>query len=346
MNRLVVDARWRGEHGIGRFASEVLKRVSVQWTPLSGPASPTAVYDILNMSRMRLSRRDVVFSPGFNAGVSRAVQVLVLHDLIHLEERAESSFLKTLFYEVIVRRAVLRAGVVMTVSTTSAEKISQWLDTSRVDVVVVGNGRSAAFTRMGASIRSAARTFVYVGNLKPHKNVDVLLAALVLRPDYRLILVTSDVVQAQMKIQELGLASQVEIRSNVPDEELAVLYRGASGALQPSLLEGFGLPALEAMSCGTAVAYWHGCESVREICAGTGVAVHEAVSVSEWAKAMDDLVRISDQGGVSMPPSWDAKYDWDNVARNVQTVVERAMAKNGSRIGKRKIRVFGLKVGG
>lgn len=339
MSQLVVDDRWKGEHGIGRFATEVLERLTTPFSKLGGPASPTAMHDILNFSRLRLSPDKVIFSPGFNAGFSRAVQILVLHDLIHLEVREERSFLKTLYYRVIVRRAVIRAGVVMTVSTTSAEAIERWLGSARADVVVVGNGRSAAFSRAREETPSADSVFVYVGNLKPHKNVDVLMAAIASRPDYRLVLVTSDVAQARQRILEFGVTNQVEVRSNVSDSELAVLYRGSTGVLQPSLLEGFGLPALEAMSCGTAVAYWHGCESVREICSGTGVAVRNAASTSEWAQAMDELIQVSALGGVNMPPSWEAKYDWGTVASNVQSAVDLALTRNAAvRARRRKTR--------
>jgi glycosyltransferase involved in cell wall biosynthesis len=327
MQQLVVDDRWNGEHGIGRFSTEVVKRLSLNWSRLKGTSSPTDVLDILSWGRIRLSKRDVVFTPGFNAGWTRAVQLLVVHDLIHLHVAEESSTLKTLFYNSVVRPAILRAGVVMTVSEASAHSIAAWLQAPSVDIVVVGNGRSAAFSRSGPAHERARNTYIYVGNLKPHKNVDVLLSALRMRPDYDLVLVTGDVALANAKVVELGLTGQVEVRSKVSDEELAGMYRGATGALQPSLLEGFGLPALEAMSCGTAVAYWDGCESVREICAGTGVAVKTADSPEDWALAMDALAVISSDGGLSMPDTWDAKYDWDAVARNVQRVVERAQSK-------------------
>lgn len=327
MHQLVVDDRWNGEHGIGRFSTEVLQRLTVKWSPLQGCASPTNVLDIVNWARMRLSKHALVFTPGFNAGMTRAVQLLVVHDLIHLKVQEEKSFLKGLFYRTFVRPAILRAGVVMTVSETSALSILEWLKAPSVDVVVVGNGRSAAFTRMGPACTRARRTYIYVGNLKPHKNVDVLMSAIGMRPEYDLVLVTGDVVLAEARATELGVTSQVEVRSNVSDEELATMYRGATGALQPSLLEGFGLPALEAMSCGTAVAFWEGCESVREICAGTGVSVHDAVNAQDWAQAMDELARISDQGGLCMPDAWNAKYDWDSVVRNVQGVIERSQAE-------------------
>jgi len=326
-SRLLVDTRWKGEHGIGRFATEVVRRLSDGWAPLAGHWSPTSPMDAANPYRAALSSRETVFSPGFNAGLSRARQVLVLHDLIHLETKEESSVAKTVFYELIVRRAVRRAGIVMTVSDASARAIRKWLGSPTVEIVVVGNGRSSDFAVHGPTHEFEHPTFVYVGNLKPHKNVDVILDAVKLRPDYRLVLVTADVEEANRRVAERGIGSQVEVSTGVTDSTLASIYRGASGVLQPSLLEGFGLPALEAMSCGTSVAYWAGCESVVEICAGTGVVVANASDKSEWADALDRLNHGADAGPLEMPAEWNKLYDWDNVGRKVDETLKRVQRR-------------------
>jgi glycosyltransferase involved in cell wall biosynthesis len=324
MKHLVVDSRWRGEHGIGRFASEVVSRLPAGWKPLSGHSSPTAFTDVVNPQRLRLPATTVVYSPGFNAGLTRVRQVLTLHDLIHLQIASERSIAKTVYYNTVVRWAVRRAGVVMTVSDASAEVIAKWLRSPSVDIEVVGCGQSESFQRGGDKEDFKRPTFIYVGNLKPHKNVDVLFEALARRPDYDLVVVTSDVESTAEQIAANGLVGRVSIRSGVSDEELARAYRGASGALQPSLLEGFGLPALEALGCGTRVAFWRGCESVKEICAGTGIQVQTATSADEWASAMDRLLHESMAGPIEMPDEWVAQYTWDAVASKVARVLAQA----------------------
>jgi glycosyltransferase involved in cell wall biosynthesis len=321
MKRLVVDDRWRGEHGIGRFACEVVRRLAEGWSPIGGDSSPTSLTDVVHGRRLRLSAADVVYSPGFNAGLTTARQVLTLHDLIHLQVRSERSLAKTVFYNTIVRWAVRRAGVVMTVSEASATVIERWLRSPQVHIEVVGCGQSAAFKLDGQKREIHRDTFVYVGNLKPHKNVDVVLDAIALRPEYRLILVTSDVDSARSKIDERGLADQVDIESGITDEDLAALYRGATGALQPSVLEGFGLPALEALGCGTQVAFWQGCASVEEICAGQGVSVADAKDPQGWASAMDQMKTRRANGPIRMPDEWVARYTWDAVATKVEKVL-------------------------
>lgn len=266
----------------------------------------------------------MLYSPGFNAGLTLARQVLTIHDLIHLQIPSEKSFAKGLYYNQVVKRAIKRAGVVMTVSATSARAIAEWVGDAAVEIVVVGCGRSQAFALSGPTASFGRPTFLYVGNLKPHKNVDVLFNALALRPDYDLILVTSDVEQAETAVRAAGLTGQVSIRTGVSDEELASLYRGAAGALQPSVLEGFGLPVLEAMACGTRVASWTGCESVREIRSDTGVSVESASNADEWARSMDGLVEQTASGRLVMPAAWNELYSWDGVGERVSAAIKRA----------------------
>jgi glycosyltransferase involved in cell wall biosynthesis len=324
LRNVVVDERWGGEHGIGRFATEVVARLNLPWRPLGGSGSPTSVLDVLNPRRARLKPSRVVYSPGFNAGVTLARQVLTIHDLIHLQIPSEKSVAKTFYYNLVVKHAIKRAGVVMTVSTTSARAIADWLAAPGVQIVVVGCGRSAAFAIDGAAAEFVRPTFLYVGNLKPHKNVDVLFDALAQRPDYDLIVVTSDVDQAEAAVSSSGLSGRVSIRTGVSDEELASLYRGAAGALQPSVLEGFGLPVLEAMSCGTRVASWAGCESVQEIRSETGVTVHSATNADEWATALDTLIEQSAAGPLVMSAEWNELYSWNGVGERVSAAIRRA----------------------
>ncbi|MGY4858074.1 glycosyltransferase family 4 protein [Cryobacterium sp. AP23] len=324
MAQLFVDDRWRGEHGIGRFATEVVARLEVPWLALGGQGSPTSILDVLSVHRTKLPSSSVLYSPGFNAGFTRARQILTIHDLIHLQIASEKSFAKALYYNAVVKRAIKRAGVVMTVSTTSARAIADWMGAADVEIVVVGCGRSRAFAVEGPKATFDRPTFLYVGNLKPHKNVDVLFNALALRPEYNLIVVTSDVEQAESAVSKAGLGDRVSIRTGVSDDELASLYRGAAGALQPSILEGFGLPALEAMACGTRVASWTGCESVQEIRSDTGVTVESATSADEWARSMDSLVEQAEAGPLAMPAAWNELYSWDGVGERVSAVISRA----------------------
>ena len=87
---LLVDARWVGQHGIGRFAREIIARLP-EARPLPLRGSPTSPYDPLRMSlALSALRPAVFFNPGFNAPLWNAVPtVFTIHDLIHLRVDGE-----------------------------------------------------------------------------------------------------------------------------------------------------------------------------------------------------------------------------------------------------------------
>jgi glycosyltransferase involved in cell wall biosynthesis len=306
---LFVDTRWDGNHGIGRFARETTSRLGIPFEPLRGGGKPSAVLDAALPSRLRLRSSDLLYSPGYNCGPSRARQILTIHDLIHLDDGGQASLAKHTYYERLVKPIVKRAGLVLTVSETSRQRTMSWIQDPSVDVRVVGNGSSDAFTPVGTRNTYADPTFLYVGNLRSHKNVPVVLRALAQRPDYRLIMVVPDVDEARELVGLFGLVARVEIRSGLGDLDLAQLYRSVTATLVPSTLEGFGLPALETFLSGTPAIYWAGCESVAEISNGHGIAIAAAGDAEEWAAALD----ASLTGGTVPAEQWRSRYDWASV---------------------------------
>ena len=158
----------------------------------------------------------------------------------------------------------------------------------------VGNGVSAGFVQPRPAALPVSRRFVYVGNFRPHKNFPVLLQALRLRPQYRLHVVCPDPAEAHHLVLAAGLEQQVQVHCDVSDTALAELYASSCAVLIPSTLEGFGLPAVEAMRCGRRPVYWRGCGSVAEIAVDQGIGVAEHHDASQWAEAMDRAVESAD----------------------------------------------------
>ena len=135
----------------------------------------------------------------------------------------------------------------------------------RIVVIPVGLGpefrpatpTAAQRERYGLGLRYA----LYVGNFLPHKNLSRLLRAwsalaAPLRAGHRLVLAGGDQSRRPALAalaDSLGLADAVVLPGLVDDADLPALYGGATLVVQPSLEEGFGLPALEAMACGAPV---------------------------------------------------------------------------------------------
>jgi glycosyltransferase involved in cell wall biosynthesis len=165
------------------------------------------------------------------------------------------------------------ASRIVTVSETSKRNLKAWFGMPEGKFRVITEGPDPIFQprpkdpdgeqvlrKLG--LDPATRFLLYVGGLSPHKNLPRLIEAFACLPatDTRLLLVgdLSDVFHTHVPeiratIEQLGLAERVLLTGYLPDSELVHLYSRAWALVVPSLLEGFGLPAVEAMACGTPV---------------------------------------------------------------------------------------------
>ncbi|MDF2048843.1 glycosyltransferase family 1 protein [Arthrobacter sp. Cr_A7] len=320
---LHVYSGWKGHHGIARFGREVITRLTLPFSSVDSTHSPTSPLDVVGPYRFRLRRSDLLYTPGFNAGICRAPQVLTIHDLIHLHVEDESSLTKRAYYELVVKPAVKKAGLVLTVSTASKEDIQTWLNCDDVRVINVGNGASAEFgsDEEQHNFEVTADRFIFVGNLKPHKNLKVILQALRLRPHFSLDVVGSDANAVQSLARQFDVENQVVTHTSIDDSMLADMYRASAALLFPSILEGFGLPAVEAMRCGTPVVYWTGCTTVAEIAAESGFGVDSSADADAWANAMDECSKSAESGKITPSEAWNRQYDWERVASNVSNAL-------------------------
>lgn len=321
MSRLYVDDRYRGAHGIGRYAREVLSRLRPEWTRLDVDGSPHSPLDAFR-SLPGLARDAIVYSPGYGALARAPRQVVTIHDLIQLRSPWPQRAKFAAYYAGPVRHVVRKAGVVLTVSETSARDIREWVRDDSVRVVNAGNGCSHAFRPDGDPPSSPDPYVVFVGNIRPHKNLDVVLRALVRAPGVRLRAVVPERERAvgAARAAALGVADQVQWLCGLDDEQLAALYRAASATVMPSIDEGFGLPALESIACGVPVLHWRGCAAVAEIVGERGWALDSARDAEEWAAGL--TLALSHRRRVQ-PPHGD--YDWEATAAVVSTVLETAL---------------------
>lgn len=321
MTRLFVDDRYRGAHGIGRYAREVLPRLGIAWTGLGLDGSPHSPWDAFR-ALPGLDGDAVVYSPGYGALVRAPRQVLTVHDLIQLQMPWPGRAKFLAYYGGPVRHAIRKAGVVLTVSETSATAIREWLHDDAVRVVNAGNGCSAAFTPDGPAAAASAPYVLFVGNLRAHKNLDVVLRALVRARDVRLraVVPEREISDAVAQAVGLGVADRVAWIHDIDDERLAELYRGAAATVMPSTVEGFGLPALESIACGTPVAFWGGCAAVAEIAGDRGWALESSKDAEEWAA----VLTVATAGRRRVEPPAGA-HDWGRVAAVVTDVLGAAL---------------------
>src|SRR5262249_36515713 len=136
--------------------------------------------------------------------------------------------------------------------------------------------------------------FLYVGNLEPRKNLERLIEAFARMPqkDHELVVVGNRGYHggpAGQKAGSLGLNERAKFTGYGPRAELPRLFSGATAFVYPSLLEGFGLPIVEAMACGTPVITSNN-SALKEV-AGQAALLVDPSDVSTLTEA---LVRVAD----------------------------------------------------
>jgi len=228
------------------------------------PLSMANVWSVPPVGR----RSDLLWTPHFNVPLlSVAPLAVTLHDLLPITAPQLTGRGQSLLVRMWLRNIRVRARIVFCVSEyTRREAIARGaLDAARLLVTPLGVARewfSASPAVQDPAVQGDALrpTILFVGLLKPHKNVVRLLQAYdrvkALIP-HRLVLVARRTgvrnidPEVMPWIQALG--DRVELLESLPQAELAARIRSADFVALPSLHEGFGLPALEAMAAGTAL---------------------------------------------------------------------------------------------
>jgi glycosyltransferase involved in cell wall biosynthesis len=199
-------------------------------------------------------------------------------------------------------------------------------------------GAGAALRRYGIS--PDARYLLYVGGLSPHKNLLRLVDAFALsaRQDSLLVLVGdindvfhTHVPQIRAAVAQYGLHDRVILTGFVPDDDLVFLYSRATALVLPSLMEGFGLPAVEAMACGTPVVSSRA-GSLPEVVGDAGV-YFDPTDVGSIAAAIQLL--LNDQGRRELLAQraiqQAALFTWDASARALLACFDELAHETGRR---------------
>jgi glycosyltransferase involved in cell wall biosynthesis len=268
------------------FPDNIERRVvelSASPTQAASADGRRSVGDMLKMGRaVAREPLDVFFFPSvytYFPVFCRVKKIVAIHDVI-AEKYPELVFRNRksrFFWDLKTRLSIWQSDRVLTVSEFSKQGIVEHfgLDPRRIAVVSEGSAdafhpvddsRQLADVVSGHGMQPDTRFILYVGGIAPHKNLAALVTAfdrlladgqhddvrLVLVGDYENdVFLIDDAIRRRMNDPEFR--ERVIFTGYIPDADLNVLYNAATVFVLPSFCEGFGLPALEAMSCGTVV---------------------------------------------------------------------------------------------
>ncbi|HTP07574.1 MAG TPA: glycosyltransferase family 1 protein, partial [Anaerolineae bacterium] len=195
--------------------------------------------------------------------------VITLHDMSLFVHARLHPLKSQLFVRPIIPAAARRAAAIITVSQHAKREIVEGLHVPPEKVHVIYEAAAPQYQVVADTVEldrvrqryALQNPFVlYVGTIEPRKNLTRLVAAFAQarrqQPELELILVGQlgwKYASLLKAIEDLNLGSAVRRLGYVPDEDLPALYNLARALAFPSLYEGFGLPVIEAMACGTPV---------------------------------------------------------------------------------------------
>jgi len=289
---IYADQRWIGNHGIGRFARHVL--AGLDYRPVALASNPAAPLDSWFLARAlgKLARNDLFFSPGYNTPLfCPSPFIFTIHDLSHIYCPENSSPPIRLYYAAIMRRACHRAASILTVSEFTRRQIIDWSGVPAERVFNVGCGVDPPYQPRGDSYGTSFPYVLCVSNRKRHKNEFRIVEAFAkagLDPQIHLVLTGEPSADLMDRIEAYHIRSRIDFVGVVPEAKLPSLYRGAEALIFPSLYEGFGLPVLEAMACGTPVVTANA-TAMPEV-AGDAALLVDPNSVEQIARAMEQIV--------------------------------------------------------
>lgn len=286
---------------------------------------------------------DLMHFPHWNVPLNlRTPFVVTIHDLILLEEprsaRATTRHpliykLKYLGFRRVLEHAVMDSKKIIAVSEYTKQSILKHfpkVDASKIRVIYEGVTELSGTEQHATTNAPPTPFFLYVGNAYPHKNLEALLHAFSffhkLHKNVKLVLAGRDDVfyqRLRKELEEIEVPEDaVRFIMNPSDAELAELYRNATLYLFPSRIEGFGLPALEAMQAGVPVAAARA-GSLPEILGDAALYFHpddieEMVGVMEQALADNDLRHDLIQKGSKRVH----QFSWHAMAEETRQVYE------------------------
>ncbi len=345
---ITIDARWYRASGIGTYIRNLVPRLIAQmpderFALLGDPTDLNAyqsarvevvpfVTKMYSLRKIPIPREtSLYFSPHYTIPLTYAgPMVVTVNDVLHLARpEFAPGFAKRIYAKAMFTAVKYSASRVICISEFSADELRQRTD---IKATVIHDGVGQEW--FGEHPRQLERPYIiYVGNVKPHKNLKRLIAAYRViatetlmrgRPPFDLVIVGKR--DGFITGERFDQTPGVTFTGYVSDRELMGWVQHAKALVFPSLYEGFGLPPLEAMACGCpAVVSKIG--PMPEIC-GDAAVYCDPLDVDSIAAAIKEAIRCTwryrDRGIARA-----RMFSWDKCAAKTCAVFREVMIEGG-----------------
>lgn len=299
--RITIDARMIESSGIGTFLINILKRIILkkqEWFfYIIGNRNVLNNYQWLNRENVKIINCDVpiysvkeqfiipvivprdsdlLWVPHFNIPLFYHRKLIVtIHDVFHLAmPKFISGIHKKLYAKIMFNMIKIKADRITTVSNFTKEELKKYLNIDTTNVDVIYSGVDEEWFKIDRKEKVHKAPYIlYVGNVKPHKNLITLVKAFLKIKNeiiYDLIIVgkKEGFITGDPQVVEYASSAKDRILFTgfIDKETLKQYYKQAAVFVFPSLYEGFGLPPLEALAAGCPRVLCSNAASIPEVC--------------------------------------------------------------------------------
>jgi glycosyltransferase involved in cell wall biosynthesis len=325
--------------GDRRFPPNPGLTLRTSWLPTTHPLVRIGWEQLVQPFVLWQEKIDLLHSLAFVTPlVSPCPSVITIYDLSFLVFPQGFKYSKRLYLSLLTRLSAGKARRIITISESTKRDTVRLLGVSSEKVDVIYCGVDKAFCplpeRKVASFRQKRglpeRIILFVGTIEPRKNVARLVEAYSRLKDGQVKLVIGGArgwlyEEIFARVEELELTGDVLFPGYIPSNELPLWYNAAELFVYPSLYEGFGLPPLEAMACGTPV-ITSNVSSLPEVVGEAGLTV-DPMDSERLAETMnqvlsDEVLRQSmRERGLARAGC----FSWAKAARETVGVYQRAL---------------------
>jgi glycosyltransferase involved in cell wall biosynthesis len=311
------------------------------WLPTTHPLVRIGWEQLAQPFVLRQEKIDLLHSLAFVTPLlSPCPSVITIYDLSFIIFPQGFKYLKRLYLTLFTRLSARKARRIITISESTKRDTVRLLGVSSKKVDIVYCGVDKAFhplpEREVASFRQKRglpeRIMLFVGTIEPRKNVARLIEAYSRLRDGQVKLVIGGArgwlyEEVFARVEELDLTGDILFPGYIPPDELPLWYNAAELFIYPSLYEGFGLPPLEAMACGTPV-ITSNVSSLPEVVGEAGLTV-DPLNSRGLAEAMnqvlgDEALRQSmRERGLARA----GRFSWAKAAQETVEVYRRALGR-------------------